>query len=81
MKELFIDSPPLPRYNFTWDVSVVFNLLRQWSPLHDLLKILTFKLVSLLALCTAARAQTLVSLSVDALNIQEHKVVFCCGDQ
>ncbi|MES9906569.1 MAG: hypothetical protein ABW168_28295, partial [Sedimenticola sp.] len=65
MKGLYVCNPPKPRYTSTWDVSKVLLQLVKWSPSENLsLKLLTYKLVSLIALSTAARAQTLFKLKV-----------------
>lgn len=77
MKGLFNKNPPVPKYKFTWDVSVVINFLRKLYPLKDLtIKMLTLKLVSLISLTTAPRAQTLVALNLDNMNVCGNKVVF-----
>jgi hypothetical protein len=77
MKGVFHRTPPKPRYSFTWDVSVVLNFLRTLFPLSSLsLKLLTFKLTALIALCTAPRAQTLVALNIDFMVFHDNKVVF-----
>lgn len=70
-------KPPRARYNFTWDVGVVLRFLSSLYPLEDLsLKLLTFKLVTLVALITAARAQTLSALDLDYLSYNSEKSVF-----
>lgn len=81
MKGFFNKRPPLPRYNFTWPVTKVLDYLKTLFPLCNLsLKMLTFKLVALLALSTASRAQTLVSLNIDCMRIFEDKVSFVFHD-
>lgn len=82
MKGLNREIPPKPRYVFTWDVGKVLNVIAKWMPLQSLsLKLLTFKLVSLVALCTAARAQSLKALNINHLCIKEDVAIFDCGDQ
>ena len=77
MKGIFNLRPPVPRYQFTWDVKQVLSYLSSHFPLRSLnLKMLTQKLVTLLALCTAQRAQTLVSLKIDEMIIQGDHVSF-----
>lgn len=50
--------PPLPKYNYTWNTSIVLDSLTSWYPNEDLtLDKITSKLVTLLALVTAHRAQ------------------------
>lgn len=66
MKGLKVEIPPKPCYSSTWDVGQVLDLISQWTQIDTLsLKLLTYKLVSLLALSTAARAQPLKALRVD----------------
>lgn len=82
MRGVFIDNPPRPRYISTWDVSLVLDFLKKLEPLRELsLKLLTYKLVALLALSTAARAQTLISLSIDSFKENDNSVIFSCGDR
>lgn len=82
MKGLNREIPPKPRYVFTWDVGKVLNVIAKWMPLQSLsLTFLTFKLVSLVALCTAARAQSLKALNINHLCIKEDVAIFDCGDQ
>ena len=63
-------KPPKPRYNYTWDVDLVFKLFETWPSNNFLdLKQLTLKLVSLLAIVTAQRVQSLNLIKID--NIRE----------
>ena len=65
MKGVYNIRPSKPRYYGTWDVSLVLNQLRKWSPVKLLsLKLLTFKLTMLIALTNAARAQSIHLISV-----------------
>jgi hypothetical protein len=64
MKGIFHCNLPTSKYKFTWDVTVVLNFLKSLFPLQTLsLKLLTFKVVALIAMCCAPRAQTMVSLN------------------
>lgn len=82
MKSVFIQKPSVPRYVVTWDVSIVLKFLKSLMPLSRLsLKMLTFKTVALVALATAPRAQTLVSLCLDNMLIEQQAVVFCFTDK
>ncbi|XP_067216270.1 uncharacterized protein [Linepithema humile] len=66
LKGVFRLKPARPRYAFTWDVSIVLRHLETLSPLKDLsLRVLTQKTAMLLALCTAQRAQTLTSITIN----------------
>jgi len=70
MRGVAIMKPVVPRYKFTWDVSCVLQLLKSLMPLKQLsLKTLTLKLVGLVALAAAPRAQTIVSLNIDCVKI------------
>lgn len=77
MKGLFHQCPPRPRYAFTWDVTCVLTYLSSLFPLQDLsLKLLTFKVVALIALANAPRAQTLVNMNIDCMLKEQHSVIF-----
>ena len=77
MKGLFNVIPPKPRYQFTWDVSKVLTFLYTLFPLDELsLKMLTLKTVALIALSTAPRAQTLVSMNLQCMTVMSSKIVF-----
>lgn len=78
MKSVFMNKPSVPRYIVTWDVSIVLRYLQTLMPLSSLsLKSLTYKTVALLALATAPRAQTLVSLNLDNMLTDQQAIVFC----
>lgn len=70
MKGVYNLKPPLPRYTFTWDISVVLNYLSTLFPLRSLsIKDLTFKLCTLMAISTGTRVQTLVALNLKNMCI------------
>lgn len=78
MKCLFLNKSPKRRYLVTWDVSVVLRYLKSLTPLLQLsLKLLTFKVVALIAFATAPRAQTLTAMSLDNMLTERSHVVFC----
>ena len=59
MKGVYFQRRPKPKYLFTWDVSCVFKFLSSLFPLNKFsLKLLTFKVVALIALAAVPRAQT-----------------------
>ena len=65
MKGVFQSRPPCPIYLATWDVSVVLSHLRSLSPKEDLsFKDVTFKLMMLMGLVCAIRADTLHKLDL-----------------
>ena len=73
---------PCPLYAFTRDISKVLTLLSTWTPIKSLsLKMITLKLVTLLALSTAARAQTLIHMKVENIVFMSDKIVINCGDK
>lgn len=77
LKGIFHLKPPIPRYNCTWDVSVVLNFLKGLYPLKQLsLKSLTLKVTALIAFSCAPRAQTLQSLNIDFMKVQNRDIVF-----
>ena len=77
MKGVYFERRPNPRYIFTWDVSCVLEYLSTLFPLCRLnLKMLTFKVVALVALAAAPRAQTLVSMDIDHMWKRENQVIF-----
>ncbi|KAL7299666.1 hypothetical protein TKK_0007425 [Trichogramma kaykai] len=57
MKGVYKLRPTKPKYEFTWDTSIVLNKLETIDCTD--IKILTYKTIMLLALGTAQRAQTL----------------------
>ena len=66
MKGVYTLRPPVPRYEYTWDVHIVFDYLRKLAPADSLnLKNLTLKLVMLIVLVSAQRSQTIHKLSLD----------------
>ena len=77
LKGCFNLNPPRARYSYTWDVSIVLKYLVTLYPLEDLsLKLLTLKLVSLVALTTAARAQTLAALNLEYMSSYDGQKTF-----
>lgn len=82
MKGIFQVNPPRPKYNDTWDVNQVTQYLRGLFPVNELtLKNLSLKLVTLLALASAQRGQTLQALNVTNMKIQEDKIIFVVSDR
>ena len=65
MKGIYKGSPPTPRYQSTWDVQPVLTYLASINPVDKLdLKMLTLKLVMLIALVSAQRGQSLHVLDI-----------------
>lgn len=77
MRGVFIAKRPKPKYTMTWDVGKVLDYLNSLYPLENLdIKTLTLKTVSLIALTTAQRVQTLVSLKINQMADHGEYVVF-----
>lgn len=77
LRGVFIARPTLPRYKEIWDVSIVFNYLKELHPVEQLtLKDVTHKTVILLALLSGQRCQTLHSLSIRNMLQTDEKIVF-----
>lgn len=76
MKGVFKLRPIKPRYNLTWDPSTVLNYLAQKWPNEDLnLETLTKKTVTLLALVTAHRMQTLSFIKISNISIRNSRQI------
>ena len=77
MSGIFNQRPPQPRYTFIWDVEVVLKYLRT-LPDNNLLsdKVLTLKLVLLLALTSASRASEMTNLNLRYFNKTPSLYVF-----
>ena len=75
--------PPQSKYNTTWDVSTVTSYLKtSLSPCSSLqLKQLTLKVVTLVALTTAQRCQSLHSLNLSDMKVLDDKIVFVIKDR
>lgn len=69
LKGVFNIKPSLPKYDNVLDVSVVLDYLETLMPLHTVsLRLLSHKLVTLLALLSGQRSQTLQL--IDIRNVQ-----------
>ena len=77
MKGVARNRPTLPRYQCIWDVNVVFNMFRQ-QPLAQYLSLydLTLRTVTLLALVSAQRCQSLHLLDIDTMSVSKDSYVF-----
>ena len=77
MKGVFNMKPPKPRYMEVWDARIVLNYLRKLAPARTLsLQQLTLKVVVLIALTSAQRAQSLHKISLDNCTIDSSCIVF-----
>ena len=63
LKSFYNQRPPMARYSSIWNINVVLDYLRELTPLSSLsLKMLSFKTVMLLLLCTCSRQQRLLNI-------------------
>lgn len=68
VKGIFNIKPPQPKYNSTWNIQPVLQYLENLYPLQILtLEKLTLKLVTLMALTTGHRVQTLTKAKISNL--------------
>ena len=77
MKGIAKIRPATPRYTQIWDVKIVFNMFRQ-QPLARFLSLydLTLRTVTLLALVSAQRGQSLHLLDIDCMSVAEDRYTF-----
>ena len=77
MKSLYERKPPKPRYSRFWDVSLVFDLFKEWPDNHMLsLRDLGFKVALLILLITGHRGQTILALKIDSMELSTREAVF-----
>ncbi|KAJ8971931.1 hypothetical protein NQ317_015437 [Molorchus minor] len=69
IKGIFRVRPPKPKYKSTWDPQQVLQFLENSS--HDSLKFLSCKLVTLLALATGERLQTISLIKCSNITFSE----------
>lgn len=81
LKSAFNKRPSLPRYNVTWDVTLVLNYLKTLSPNKRLsLSFLTKKLVVLLLLLSGQRGQSIHLLDVRNMTLTFSTATFRIAD-
>lgn len=77
MQGVFNSRPPCPKYSVTWEVDVVISYLRSLGPSEDLsLKMLSLKLVVLMALASAGRSSDLHALDLRFRRYTPEGVIF-----
>lgn len=74
MKGIFKLRPSFPRHVYTWDISPVLNRLKTICNSNSALKELSLKCVTLIALVTGQRVQTLSAIEVGNCNFEQHKI-------
>lgn len=74
-KGVFRLRPPLPKYNVTWDTNCVLEHLNSWYPNVNLsLDQLSRKTITLLALTSAHRIQTLSKINIKNIEAQTSQI-------
>ncbi|KAJ8038859.1 hypothetical protein HOLleu_16414 [Holothuria leucospilota] len=82
MKGIFELRTPVPRYKTIWDVSIVLDYLRLLGETNTLpLKLLTYKVVTLIALISAQRCQTLGLLNLNSMEKKSDMFIFYLSDK
>ena len=77
MKGIFKERPSLPKYTVTYEASVVLNFMTSLPPNRDnSLEVHTYKLATLMCLLSGQRAQTLASLILEDMHVDNDKCVF-----
>ena len=77
MKGVFESQRPKPKYMKIWDVAVVLKHLSTLYPYNKLaLKDLTYKVLMLILLVSSQRGQTVRSLDLKHLCVEEDKYIF-----
>jgi len=77
MRGVFNSRPTQSRYTMVWDVKIVLNMFRQWKDNSELtLKELTLKTVTLVALITAQRVQSIHQFDLSTMLKGEQKLAF-----
>lgn len=81
MKGIFEIKPSLPRYNCTWSTEQVLQFLKSLTPLEDLTLLqLSRKLVTLFALTTGQRSQTLHVFDIRNIDCSSTNIKIRIGD-
>lgn len=73
--------PPLPKYDITWSPGQVLDFLSDFYPNSDVhIEHLTKKVVTLLALVTAHRVQTLTKINVKNIEVGHEQIIIKIPD-
>lgn len=81
LKGVFRENPPKPKYQTTWDPTSVLTFLSSWFPLEEIPIIeLTQKLVTLLALITGHRIQTLSKIKISNITYFQDRLEIRISD-
>lgn len=80
LKGAYRQRPVIPKYTQTWDPEIVLNLLNKWTTAELGFKKLSMKLVTLLALTTAHRTQTLASIKMTDIHFSSDRITILVSD-
>ncbi|XP_023316550.1 uncharacterized protein LOC106658044 [Trichogramma pretiosum] len=82
LKGCYKARPSKPKYNYTWDPKVVLNFFKNKGA-NELLtfKDLSRKVVTLLALVTGQRIQTLSLIKIENIKIEDERIVIFIPDR
>ena len=81
LKGTFTTRPSLPKYKEVWDVNTVLEHLKTFHPAESVsLKLLTLKLVMLMAILSGQRCQTIHALTTRDMKVSDSKVVFTVNE-
>ena len=77
IKGVYELKPSFPKYTSTWDVDVVLAYLENLMPVEHLtIKEVSYKLVTLIAILSGQRCQTIHCLNIRDMTLTENKCVF-----
>jgi len=77
IKGVFESNPTFPKQSETWDVNIVLNEIKTWTPVNNLtLKQLTLKAVMLIALLSGQRCQTMATLNIETMSLNDKRCTF-----
>ena len=76
MTGIFNSRPTLPRYNFTWDTSIVINFLKRLDYDNLSHKLLSYKVAALLTILSGQRVSTVHKFRLSQLHITKDIAIF-----
>ena len=81
LKGTFTTRPALPKYKEVWDVNTVLEHFKTLHPAEILpLKLLSLKIVMLMAILSGQCCQTIHALTTKDMKVSEDKVMFIVND-
>ncbi|XP_049876526.1 uncharacterized protein LOC126374094 [Pectinophora gossypiella] len=81
LKGVYRRTPALPRYDYTWNPSIVLDKLSSLYPNEEItFELISKKLITLLALVTAHRVQTLSLIKLPNIEINNTRILIKIPD-